>query len=67
VHVLATGNLKTFSVHLVRSEISAGLHQIVKQLGDGVQAGEAGSLAASRKVNLCGGYRLGCIILASRF
>lgn len=52
VHVLATGNLKTFSVHLVRSEISAGLHQIVKQLGNGVQAGEAGSIAASRKVNL---------------
>lgn len=52
VHVLATGNLKTFSVHLVRPEISTGLHQIVKQLRDGVRSGEAGSLATSRKVNL---------------
>lgn len=32
VHVAATGNLDTFSVKMVRPEISDGVHQIVRQL-----------------------------------
>jgi hypothetical protein len=32
VHVVATGNLETFSVKMVRPEISDGLRQIVRQL-----------------------------------
>ena len=31
VTVIATGNLQTFSIHMVRAEISAGVHQIVQQ------------------------------------
>lgn len=32
ISVIATGNVQTFSVHMVRSEISAGVRQIVQQL-----------------------------------
>ncbi len=32
VQVAATGNIQTFSVHMVRPEISTGVHQIVQQL-----------------------------------
>ena len=32
VTVIATGNLQTFSIHMVRPEISAGVRQIVQQL-----------------------------------
>ena len=32
VSVIASGNLQTFSVHMVRSEISSGVRQIVQQL-----------------------------------
>ena len=32
VTVVATGNLQTFSIHMVRAEISAGVRQIVQQL-----------------------------------
>lgn len=32
ISVAATGNVQTFSVHMVRSEISAGVRQIVQQL-----------------------------------
>lgn len=32
VHVVVTGNLQTFSIHLVRPEISDGVRQIVRQL-----------------------------------
>ncbi|RFU34928.1 hypothetical protein B7463_g1412, partial [Scytalidium lignicola] len=32
VYVVATGNLQTFSIHMVRSEISDGVRQIVAQL-----------------------------------
>ena len=32
ISVVATGNVQTFSVHMVRSEISAGVRQIVQQL-----------------------------------
>ena len=33
VYVVATGNFQTFSVHMVRPEISSGVRQIVHQLG----------------------------------
>ena len=32
ISIVATGNVQTFSVHMVRSEISAGVRQIVQQL-----------------------------------
>ena len=32
ISVVATGNVQTFSVHMIRSEISAGVRQIVQQL-----------------------------------
>ncbi|CZS95733.1 related to FMP27 Found in Mitochondrial Proteome [Rhynchosporium agropyri] len=32
VHVVATGNLQTFSIHMIRPEISDGVRQIVRQL-----------------------------------
>lgn len=34
VSVAASGNLQTFSVHIVRPEISAGVYQIVQQLSE---------------------------------
>ena len=34
ITVVATGNVQTFSVHLVRSEISTGVRQIVQQLNN---------------------------------
>ena len=37
VYVVATGNLQTFSVHMVRPEISEGVRQIVQQLRSGVR------------------------------
>jgi len=37
VHVVATGNLQKFSVHMVREEIADGLRQIVRQLRLNVQ------------------------------
>ncbi|MCJ1431355.1 hypothetical protein MMC27_000706 [Xylographa pallens] len=33
VYVAMSGNLQTFSVHMVRPEISTGVHRIVQQLG----------------------------------
>ena len=33
VYVAMSGNLQTFSVHIVRPEISLGMHRIVQQLG----------------------------------
>ena len=35
ISIVATGNVQTFSVHMVRSEISAGVRQIVQQLSKG--------------------------------
>ncbi|KAI9785376.1 MAG: hypothetical protein M1839_000395 [Geoglossum umbratile] len=32
IHVVATGNLQTFSIHMIRPEISQGVRQIVRQL-----------------------------------
>ena len=37
VCVMATGNLQTFSVHLVRPEITAGVRQITRQLRNDIQ------------------------------
>ena len=37
VCVIATGNLQTFSVHLVRPEITAGVRQITRQLRNDMQ------------------------------
>ncbi|MCJ1404875.1 hypothetical protein MMC11_008101 [Xylographa trunciseda] len=34
VYVAMSGNLQTFSVHMVRPEISTGVHKIVQQLGN---------------------------------
>jgi len=51
VHVLASGNLQTFSIHMVRPEISAGVHQIVKQLRNDVQAERKTPSATSRNPN----------------
>ena len=52
VRVIANGNLQTFSLHLVRPEISAGVHQIVKHLRDGLRSGDIGSTENSQKSNL---------------
>ena len=38
ISIVATGNVQTFSVHMVRSEISAGVQQIVQQLSKGHDA-----------------------------
>lgn len=38
VCVIATGNLQTFSVHLVRPEITAGVRQITRQLRNDIQS-----------------------------
>jgi len=38
VHVVATGNLQTFSIRMVRPEVSDGLRQIVRQLRPEVEA-----------------------------
>ena len=35
VRVSATGNLQTFSIHMVRAEITAGVREIVQQLSNG--------------------------------
>lgn len=51
VHVFATGNLQTFSVHMVRPEISAGVHQIVKQLRNDIQRAKKTPAVTARHPN----------------
>lgn len=50
--VVASGNIQTFSVHMVRPEISEGVHQIVRQLQSNVQAQKATIQPAHRGKNL---------------
>lgn len=52
VSVVATGNLQTFSVRLVRPELSAGVREIVRQLRSNVEPDVKVHPRTSRDVNL---------------
>ena len=52
VHVRANGNLQTFSVHMVRPEISQGVHHIFKHLRNDDRSERAPPLATSVKANI---------------
>ena len=47
--VLASGNIQTFSVHMVRPEISEGVRQIVKQLKSNTVADESEDYSVSQE------------------
>lgn len=47
VYVVMSGKLQTFSVHMIRPEISAGVHHIVRRLGEATPV-DKGSLSATR-------------------
>ncbi len=51
VHVVASGNLQTFSVHMVRPEISDGVRQIVRQLQTDVEPDKEAHPMTSRDPN----------------
>ena len=51
VCVTATGNLETFSVHLVRPEITAGVRQITRQLRNDIQPELTTSKTTSKDPN----------------
>lgn len=51
VYVVATGNLQTFSIHMVRPEISEGVRQIVRQLRLNVQPEKKAHAHTSRDPN----------------
>ena len=51
VYVVATGNFQTFSIHMVRPEISSGVCQIVHQLSKDRSSKKATSSASPRKVD----------------
>lgn len=51
VYVVATGNLQTFSIHMVRPEISEGVRQIVRQLRLNVQPEKKIHNPTSRETN----------------
>lgn len=51
VYVVATGNLQTFSVHMVRPEISEGVRQIVRQLRLNVEPEKKAHAHTSRDPN----------------
>ena len=51
VYVVAAGNLQTFSIHLVRSEISDGVRQIVRQLRINVEPEKKAHAKGSRDPN----------------
>jgi hypothetical protein len=51
VYVVATGNLQTFSVHMVRPEISDGVRQIVRQLRINVEPEKKVHAKTSRDPN----------------
>ncbi|KAK5664327.1 hypothetical protein OQA88_548 [Cercophora sp. LCS_1] len=51
VHVVATGNLQTFSVKMVREEIADGLRQIVRQLRLNVQPDKRTASKTPRESN----------------
>ncbi|KAG0648865.1 non sense mediated decay [Hyphodiscus hymeniophilus] len=51
VYVVATGNLQTFSIHMVRPEISDGVRQIVRQLRINVEPEKKAHAKTSRDGN----------------
>ena len=51
VYVVATGNLQTFSIHMVRPEISDGVRQIVRQLRINVEPDKKAHTKTSRDPN----------------
>lgn len=51
VYVVATGNLQTFSIHMVRPEISEGVRQIVHQLRLNVEPEKKAYVHTSRDPN----------------
>jgi len=51
VYVVATGNLQTFSIHMVRPEISDGVRQIVRQLRVNVEPEKKAHPKTSRDPN----------------
>lgn len=51
VYVVATGNLQTFSVHMIRPEISDGVRQIVRQLRINVEPEKKAHARTSRDPN----------------
>jgi len=51
VYVVATGDLKTFSIHMVRPEISDGVRQIVRQLRLNVEPEKKARARTSRDPN----------------
>lgn len=51
VHVVASGNLQTFSVHMIRPEISDGVRQIVRQLRTDVEPDKKAHPKTSRDPN----------------
>ena len=51
VYVVATGNLQTFSIHMVRPEISDGVRQIVRQLRINVEPEKKAHAKTSRDPN----------------
>ncbi|KAK1751613.1 mitochondrial protein from FMP27-domain-containing protein [Echria macrotheca] len=51
IHVVATGNLQTFSVKMVREEIADGLRQIVRQLRLNVEPDKRAVSKTSRETN----------------
>ena len=51
VYVIATGNLQTFSIHMVRPEISDGVRQIVRQLRINVEPEKKAHPKTSRDPN----------------
>ncbi|TVY84876.1 UPF0648 protein [Lachnellula suecica] len=51
VYVVATGNLQTFSIHMIRPEISDGVRQIVRQLRVNVEPENKAHAKTSRDPN----------------
>lgn len=51
VYVVATGNLQTFSIHMIRPEISDGVRQIVRQLRLNVEPTKKARVRTSRDPN----------------
>ncbi|RDL39733.1 Uncharacterized protein BP5553_04073 [Venustampulla echinocandica] len=51
VYVVATGNLHTFSIHMIRPEISEGVRQIVRQLRVNVEPDKKAHPKTSRDPN----------------
>ncbi|KUJ22172.1 uncharacterized protein LY89DRAFT_395347 [Mollisia scopiformis] len=51
VYVVATGNLQTFSIHMIRPEISDGVRQIVRQLRLNVEPTKKARAKTSRDPN----------------